>query len=71
MASAKKLELTFTLENGGTMDVNISVPKDGLDLATVETAAAGVTPVLENSAGSAASAFLSARYVTTTTEELA
>ena len=37
---AKKMQLTFLLDGGGTMDMTISTPKDGLDAEAVQTAAA-------------------------------
>lgn len=63
---AKVLKLTFNLEGNSTMTVSISSPKDGLDAAAVETAAAGLMPVLEGTGGAAAAALKGASYIVTT-----
>lgn len=65
---AKKMQLTFLLDGGGTMDMTISTPKDGLDAEAVQTAAADMIPVLANWDGAKASALKGASYITTTEE---
>lgn len=64
---AKKMQLTFLLDGGGTMDMTISTPKDGLDAEAVQTAA-DMIPVLANGDGAKASALKGASYITTTEE---
>lgn len=68
---AKKLTMTFGLEGNDTMDVSIAKPKEGMDLAAVKTAAADLIPVLEGTGGAAVLALNSAKYITTTVDELA
>lgn len=65
---AKKMQLTFLLDGGGTMDMTISTPKDGLDAEAVQTAAADMIPVLANGDGAKASTLKGASYITTTEE---
>lgn len=66
----KKLVLTFATAAGTTLSMTIHHPKDGLDLETVKTAAASITPILVNRAGLPAVGLKKAVMVTESEEVL-
>lgn len=67
---SKKLKLTFNTDGGGTMDLSIADPAEGLTMTTVKAAAEKITPALMTSAGAAATGLKSAVIVTTETTDI-
>ena len=67
---SKVLQLTFLTESGKEMELSIPAPVADLKLATVKTAAADMIPALQSSAGEAIVSLKSAKYETTTVEEI-
>jgi hypothetical protein len=67
---SKKLVLSFATDGKGTLGVSLNNPKDNLTLDEVKAAAEKAMPVLATSGGVLASAFDSAKIVTTTVEVL-
>lgn len=63
---AKVLKLTFNAEGNDTIAVRISTPKEGLDAAAVQGAAADLAAVLEGAGGAAATTLKEAKYIVTT-----
>lgn len=67
---AKKIRLTFTTEENGTLQLSIADPADGLTMTEVKAAAEKICPVLATSEGVAASAFKSAVIIVTSEETI-
>ncbi len=67
---AKILELTFLTQSGKEMQLSIPNPVADLKLATVLMAANDMIPALQSSSGETISSLKSARYQTTTAEEI-
>ena len=67
---SKMLELTFLTEGGKEMQLSIPNPVDNLTLATVQKAAADMIPALQSSSGEPVASLKSAKYETTTIEEI-
>lgn len=63
---SKKLQLTFTAQDGKTSSLSLAYPVEGLDLATVRTAAADIVPVFVNANDSPLRELKEAKYVETT-----
>lgn len=70
MNMAKKLELKFLTSANTDLLVSVAEPKEDLQLAAVQAAAAKILPVLANSTGAGAASFVKAVMVTTTEEEI-
>lgn len=66
----KKLVLTFVTAAGTTLSMTVPNPKEELDLKTVKTAAASITPILVNRAGLPAVGLKKAVIVTESEEVL-
>ena len=67
---AKNLQLIFTAQDGKEIQLSIPNPVSGLTLATIEKAATDIIPALVSSSNSPAQDLKSARYETTTVEEI-
>ncbi len=67
---SKILELTFLTQSGKEMQLSIPNPVADLTMTTVKMAAADIMPVLRSSSGDPVSSFKSARYQTTSVEEI-
>ena len=67
---SKNLELTFLTQSGKEMQLSIPNPVADLTLAAVKTAAADIIPALQSSSGDPVSSMKSARYQTTSVEEI-
>lgn len=62
---SKKLQLTFLAEDGKTSSFSLAYPVEGLDLATVQKAAADIVPVFVSSDDSPLASFKEAKYIET------
>jgi hypothetical protein len=67
---SKILELVFNTKDGKTLQLSIANPAENLTAETIQTEAASMIPALQSSSGADVVSLKSARYQTTSVEEI-
>ena len=63
---SKKLQMTFTAQDGKTSSLSLDYPVEGLNLAAVQKAATDIVPIFVNANDSPLQSLKEAKYIETT-----